>query len=248
MANELTVIKAQIVTLEIEGHKLRSIEGTDKVCIRDMLDTIGVKKTAWWINELIVRSTGDKLNVHSTDIKVEYYDINEANPAAFTNTPGIIEILAGSRKPIAKVILQALTGKLRERAAAPDRMLETLQQQGAQVLSIIQSMERRVSALEAKPEYLQLPMPIIKIRRYAAPTQREKLNELMKAITFSKFAGDFRAAWVALYSAYHQAGGLDFMTLGKAMELDPIDCAEEKGLIPDLYKFAKTWAEYILTH
>ena len=119
MANELTVFKAQIVRLEIEGHKLRSVEGTDMVFIRDILDTIGVKKTAWWINELIIRSTGDKLNVHSTDIKVKYYDINEANPGAFTNTPGIIEILAGSRKPKAKDILRAIIDKLRAKAITP---------------------------------------------------------------------------------------------------------------------------------
>ena len=221
--------------------------------VTDLCHRAGMKGTNHIIERLQSKVTKGHL-VLGSKVTICHLD-NErgGHPIWYVNKAGAYAILTSRNITISEATVMEIMDAFKGQAVisasvAPDKMMEALLQQGDQILSIIQSQDRRISVLESKPEYLQLPMPIIKIRRYAAPTQREKLNELMKAITFSKFAGDFRAAWVALYSAYHQAGGLDFMTLGKAMELDPIDCAEEKGLIPDLYKFAKTWAEYILTH
>ena len=71
MANELTVIKPRIVTMEVNGHKLRTVEGIDMTLISDIANAVGIGHAAEWIKRLNVVSNDHKLNVHSTDIKVD---------------------------------------------------------------------------------------------------------------------------------------------------------------------------------
>ena len=242
MANELTVFKARIVTMEIEGHKLRSVEGTDMVCITDITESIGVGHASLWIKKLNVLSNDHKLNVLSNDIKVEYYDINEANPAAFTNTSGIIEILAGSRKPIAKVILQSLIGKLRERAAvAPVDNSLALAKAIEGLTMIMQSFDMRLKAVELKQGWQELAVTTttkVNVRRQHR-TPHIVLDDMVKAHSFSYFSGDVGYVWHFLTHNYKLDHGRDLYKISKNRDITIQMAAEQEGLLDHLIEYAK---------
>lgn len=130
MTTELTVIP-EVSIIDIEGYQVRVVLSKELVCVRDVLNAVEIKDTADWIErlKLIVVSNHDNLDtlgMVSNHVELEYYDVELQGRTAFTNIPGVIEILAGSRKPKAKDILRAIIDKLRTRAVAPV-MIDTLE-------------------------------------------------------------------------------------------------------------------------
>jgi len=214
MTTELALIKPTIITLEIEGHKLRSIEGKSLVCVRDILDAVDIKGTENWIRKLTLFSKqGDNSSLFSNRIALEYYDIGQPSPAAFTNEPGIIEILAGSRKPIAKVILRALIDKLRTRTISPD---------------IIKALTDRIEQLERGGRHLLLqPLPDI--------LPRARLNMIIRKFVARQinlgFSYSYPDAWRELYYQFkYRYPKCDLRARARARTCDPLDSATPKEL------------------
>lgn len=198
MIKELVV--AKITTLEIEGRKLRSVEGL--VCVRDILDAIKVGHAADWIKKLSVLSKHtDNSTVVSNYTALKYFDIGQPSPAAFTNEQGIIEILAGSRKPIAKVILRTLIDKLRAR------------------------LTDRIQELECGGRHL-LPMPEISPRARLNMVVR-KFVARQKQLCYQYTYPD---AWGELYYKGYYHYGIDLKARARIRKCDPLDCATPKEL------------------
>ena len=134
MTTELTVIP-EVSIIDIEGYQARAVLSKGLICVRDALNAAGIVKADHWIAKLaalakrVKASNLDIIDVAYTmgnEVVLEYFDIGTVQKAAFTNETGIIEILAGSRKPKAKDILRAIIDKLRTRAVAPV-MIDTLE-------------------------------------------------------------------------------------------------------------------------
>jgi hypothetical protein len=131
MPNELAV-RPSISILEIDGDKVRATD-SGYVCLRDILNAVGIVKTAHWIGYFNARGTG-----------IEYHDIGQPKPAAFINEIALVEMLSLSRKPKAKEKLRNIIIRLR-----------------AQSTDLIKSLIERIEKLEAaqKPKQLSAPLP-----------------------------------------------------------------------------------------
>jgi len=214
MSQQIVIAKPVIVTLEIEGHKLRSVEARGLVCVRDILDAIDVGHAAAWIEKLNVLSKHtDNSNVVSNNVALEYFNVGQPKDAAFTNEPGIIEILAGSRKPIAKIILRALIDKLRARASiSPD---------------IIKALTDRIEQLERGGRHLLLqPIPDI--------SARARLNMIIRRFVAKQeelgYAYSYPDAWRELYYQHKYRYHEDLRSRARNRKCDPLDCASPKEL------------------
>jgi len=118
MTTDLAVQKDLVETIEVNGHKLRRVKSKGLICVRDILDAVGIKETQDWIERLGKVSNLTVNDKVSNRVVLEYHDIGKAGKAAFTNEAGLLEILARSRKPAATAKLHEIINELKARARA----------------------------------------------------------------------------------------------------------------------------------
>ena len=97
-----------VETIEVNGAKLRRVKAEGLICLRDVLNEIGVGKTDYWIDYL-------SNDPYGMGVVIKRYNIGKAGKAAFTNEAGLTEILKGSRKGEARVKLHNIINALKER-------------------------------------------------------------------------------------------------------------------------------------
>ena len=103
-----------VETIEVNGAKLRRVKAKGLVCVRDVLNEIGIQRAEDWIERLKLLAS-NRSTVSNRTIILEYYATGHGKKASFTNEAGLVEILGGSRKRESKIKLHEIINALKER-------------------------------------------------------------------------------------------------------------------------------------
>lgn len=236
MTTDLTVQKELVETIEVNGHKLRRVKAKGLICVRDILDAVGIKKSAEWIKRLDIVSN----DVGIKDVVLEFYDIGQAGKAAFTNEAGLLEILARSRKPAATAKLHEIINELKGRIVAPMSSpwaaIQTISLGVMELKSDMDAIKADIAVLKAGTEVKALASPVatITLRQQTVALVDRHMNE---------HPGDFpthRHAFTHLWDLYRLRCHRDIAGEARAMGwVSIVAYAEHVGEIERVWQIAK---------
>jgi hypothetical protein len=111
----------------------------------------------------------------------------------------------------------------------------------SQVEAAMMAVSVRVKSIEVKQSWQESIIQPVKpkISRFKPISLQTQLVEIIKQYAWGYMQSDYAATWAMLYHNFRLHTGISLVARGEARGMQPIDVAEQDGLMPDLLDFAK---------